>query len=108
MATSQLRELTDDQLVERLRENERELVRLRFRHSSNQLENTASLAKVRKDIARIKTEVRTREVSGNLAKGALEARSAARAETSQPAAPEAPVERGGFLKGIVDRLTGKE
>lgn len=105
----QLQSLSDEQLVANLQSRERELVSLRFRHSMNQLENTATLRTVRKDIARIQTEARRREVAGGLSKGALVARHAA---TTAPAGTTetgaAAPDRGGFLKGIVDKLTGKE
>lgn len=102
-------ELSDEQLVHRVFEQERMLVQARFRHSMNQLENTAKLRDLRKEIARLKTEARTREIAQGLPKGQLihvhrqtfSAQSAAGAE-------QAPEQKGGFLSGIVDKLSGKE
>jgi len=101
--------LSDDALVAKIRERERELVRTRFAHSMNQLENTASLRVIRKDIARLQTEARAREVAQSRPKGSLlqltaKKEAAPEATTTPAAAPE----KGGFLKGIVDKLTNKE
>jgi large subunit ribosomal protein L29 len=102
-------EMTDEQLVEKLRTRERELVAARFTHSMNQLENTASLRVIRKDIARLKSAARTRELAQGLQKGSLIATHRAPSETEAAAAQAAPAaKRGGFLKGIVDKLTTKE
>ncbi len=46
---------TDDQLASQLGELKREQFNLRFRRASGQLENTARVGQVRRDIARIKT-----------------------------------------------------
>jgi len=108
MAENTTKSLTDEQLVQSVRSKERELVAARFRHSSNQLENTATLRVIRKDLARLKTEVRARELANGLHHGALMARHARGGAAAAPAADQGPTERGGFLKGIVDRLTGKE
>jgi len=105
MATN-LKDLSNEQLMQNLQERERALVGMRFRLSMNQLENTATIRTVRKDIARIKTEARRREVEGGLAKDGLA--SGTKLVSSAPAAAPVAAERGGFLKGIVDKLTGKE
>ena len=55
---SDLSAMSDQDLVHAGLEAERELVAARFRHSTNQLENTAELRVLRRRIARIKTEVR--------------------------------------------------
>ncbi len=46
---------TDDQLATQLGELKREQFNLRFQRASGQLENTARVGQVRRDIARIKT-----------------------------------------------------
>lgn len=106
-----LKEVSDADLVKGISDSERELVTLRFKLSSNQLENTSTLKNVRRKLARMKTEVRARELAQGLNKGALVGRHGS-ARPSTPAAAgnteQAPAERGGFLKGIVDRLTGRE
>ena len=61
-AASELRELTDDELVLRLRESKEELFNLRFQGATGQLENHGRLRAVRKEIARIYTVMREREL----------------------------------------------
>lgn len=50
-------------LVNGLSDAKRELFNLRFQLATGQLENTARLREVRKDIARLKTEIRAREIA---------------------------------------------
>jgi large subunit ribosomal protein L29 len=50
-----LRQKTDDQLVEALTELKREQYNLRFQAATNQLERPARVREVRREIARIKT-----------------------------------------------------
>ena len=59
---AELRELSDDELENRLRESREELFNLRFQHVTGQLDNYARLGHVRKDIARILTVLRAREI----------------------------------------------
>ncbi|MCI0384899.1 MULTISPECIES: 50S ribosomal protein L29 [Streptomyces] len=59
---SELRELSDDELVVKLREAKEELFKLRFQAATGQLENNGRLKAVRKDIARIYTLMREREL----------------------------------------------
>jgi len=61
-APAELRELTDDELVLRLRESKEELFNLRFQMATGQLENNRRLRTVRHDIARIYTVMREREL----------------------------------------------
>lgn len=49
-------------LLEELRETKQEALNLRFRNATGQLENTAELRKVRRQIARINTYIRQREI----------------------------------------------
>ncbi|HLU36485.1 MAG TPA: 50S ribosomal protein L29 [Thermomicrobiales bacterium] len=58
MKASEIREMTDDQLEEKLVELHRELRDLRFQEAVGQMTNTARPRQIRKDIARIHT-VRT-------------------------------------------------
>ena len=62
MKTKELHELTVDELNGKLKELKEELFNLRFRHATGQLENPCVLSTVRKDIARVKTEIREREI----------------------------------------------
>ena len=57
----ELRDLPDEALEVRLAEAKEELFNLRFQLATNQLDNTARLKQVKKDIARIRTVMRERE-----------------------------------------------
>jgi large subunit ribosomal protein L29 len=59
----ELAELTDVELEHRLSEAKEELFNLRFQNATGQLDNTARLGQVRKDIARIETLLRGREIA---------------------------------------------
>lgn len=61
-AAAELRELTDDELVLRLREAKEELFNLRFQMATGQLQNNRRLRTVRHDIARVYTVMREREL----------------------------------------------
>jgi large subunit ribosomal protein L29 len=58
----QLRELSDEELDVQLVEAKRELFNLRFQLATNQLDNTARLGHVKKDIARILSVARESEI----------------------------------------------
>lgn len=55
MKASELRDLTQEQLDDRLRELREELFNLRFQYATRQLTNTARIREVRRDIARVLT-----------------------------------------------------
>ena len=56
-------DLTDAELFEQLSEAKQELFNLRFQNATGQLENTARLGHVRKQVARLLTELRAREIA---------------------------------------------
>ena len=58
-----LAEMDLNELVDELRETKHEALNLRFRNATGQLENTAEIGKVRKQIARINTLIREREIA---------------------------------------------
>lgn len=58
MKAADLRELTTEELVAKMKELQEELFKLNFQHSANRLENTARLREARKDLARVKTVLR--------------------------------------------------
>jgi len=62
MEVKEIREMSTEELKRKEVQLREDLFRLRLRHTSHQLENTAALKKIRKDIARIKTVLREREV----------------------------------------------
>jgi large subunit ribosomal protein L29 len=57
-----MRSLTDDELVQKLRDAKAELFNLRFQAATGQLESHGRLNSVRKEIARIYTVMREREL----------------------------------------------
>jgi large subunit ribosomal protein L29 len=64
MSTAEeLRQMEDDQLLDRLGDTRRELFNLRFQYATGQLDNSARLGQVRRDIARINTVLREREIA---------------------------------------------
>ncbi len=60
---SELRQLGDGELVGRIAEARRELLNLRFQLATGQLDNTSRLGAVRRDIARLETFKREREIA---------------------------------------------
>ena len=62
MKASEIRELSDKELGEKLRDLKAELFNLRFQHAINQLDNPKRLSDVKKDIARGKTQIRANEL----------------------------------------------
>ena len=64
---SELRPLTDAELANQLDDAHQELFNLRFQKAIGQLTNTARPKQVRKDIARIKTVLRERELAAEYA-----------------------------------------
>ena len=62
MKASEIRELSNAELNEKLTTLKAELFNLRFQHAINQLENPMRMKEVKKDIARIKTVLRQLEM----------------------------------------------
>ena len=63
MIAVEIRALSADDLQSKLKEARAELFNLRFQMATGQLDNTARVKEVKKDIARIQTEMRAREMS---------------------------------------------
>ncbi len=63
LAPDALRELSQDKLTDELRKAKEELFNLRFQSATGQLENHGRLRAVRRDIARIYTIMRERELN---------------------------------------------
>ena len=59
MKAAELRELNTAELNKKLTELKEELLNLRFQHAVNQLENPGRIVTVKKDIARVKTLLRS-------------------------------------------------
>ena len=62
-AADELTELSLAGLVQELRESKQEALNLRFRNATGQLENTAEIKRVRRQIARLNTLIRQREIA---------------------------------------------
>lgn len=65
----ELRDLNEVELEHRLSESKEELFNLRFQNATGQLDNSARLGQVRKDIARVETLLREREIAAAEALG---------------------------------------
>lgn len=63
MSATELRELAPEELEVRLGEAKEELFNLRFQLATNQLDNTARLRDVKREIARIMTVMREQEIA---------------------------------------------
>jgi large subunit ribosomal protein L29 len=63
MKIREIREMNTEELKKRIDEEERNIVDLRFSHQLKQLTNTAKLGLAKKDIARLKTVLREREMA---------------------------------------------
>ena len=60
---NEIRELPQEELEERLAETKQELFNLRFQNATGQLDNYKRIGQLRKDVARLKTILRQRELS---------------------------------------------
>ena len=63
MKLTELRELSDQELSKKLEDTRAELFNLRFQMATSQLDNTARVTTVKRDIARIQTEIRARQIA---------------------------------------------
>jgi large subunit ribosomal protein L29 len=63
MKPEDIRELTDEEIQERIQELREERFRLRFRSATMELENPKLLTEIRRDVARMKTILRERELA---------------------------------------------
>ncbi|MBE6842731.1 MAG: 50S ribosomal protein L29 [Ruminococcus sp.] len=66
MKATDIRELSVDEMNNKLEDLKKELFALRFQLAINQLDNTARLKAVKKDIARIKTCLREQEIQSSV------------------------------------------
>jgi ribosomal protein L29 len=106
MASVDYKALSDEALVHHELQLERDLVRKNFAHSTNQLDDTASVKKVRRGIARARTEQRARELANGLGKDALrnQYRTTFKPDAAAAAAESTEQAAGGFLAGIADKF----
>ncbi|MDE7330513.1 MAG: 50S ribosomal protein L29 [Clostridia bacterium] len=62
MKAKEIINLSDEELLKKLQELKSELFNLRFRHAGGQLENPLAINLVKKDIARVNTVIRARQL----------------------------------------------
>ncbi len=67
MRADEIREMSDADIRSRIAELEEERFRLRFRSATETLEDPLRLRSIRKDVARLKTVLRERELAGETA-----------------------------------------
>lgn len=65
MNAQEIKEKSVTELVKLLEDLKKDLFHLRFQHAINQLDNPTRIGAVKKDIARVKTVLRERELSEN-------------------------------------------
>ena len=63
MPRENFKDVGDTELFDRLAQAKDDLFKLRFQHVTGQLDNTARLGQLKKDVARINTELREREIA---------------------------------------------
>ncbi len=80
---TELIQLDDDELDSRLAEAKQEVFNLRFQLATGQLDNVARVGQVKRDIARMKTILRDREIAAAEAIAAEEARRSVAASTGE-------------------------
>jgi len=66
MKPAEVRQLTDQELVDKLTELETEVSNLKFQQATHQIENPNVIKAVKRDVARLKTIMRERELGLNL------------------------------------------
>ena len=64
MQIDEIRKLTDDELQKSLEDSQRSLMNLRFRKATMQLTNVVEIKFVRRDIAKIQTIIKQRQILG--------------------------------------------
>ena len=62
MKAQELKQLTNEELVKRIEENLEALATMKFQKATSQVENSSKFSLLRKDIARMKTIIRQREL----------------------------------------------
>ena len=65
MKYADVAKLTDEELAKKLEEGRAELFNLRCQMATSQLDNTARVKIVKRDIARVQTEMRTRQIAAD-------------------------------------------
>lgn len=103
MKMAEIKELSDEQLVHQELSIERQILDARFQKQLGTLEDTSVFANYRKDIARLRTEQRRRELEKSLPKNSFRSMFSGSFSYSDEESSSA-TESEGFLKGISDKL----
>lgn len=74
MNNAEIREMTDAEILDRIEENQLILNRKKLDHAVSPLENPQEIQILRKEIARLKTEVRRREIEASQPDGVKESK----------------------------------
>ena len=64
MKPAELRDMSETELREHVRTTRRELFGLRFQHATGELDNTAGLARAKREVARARTILGERDING--------------------------------------------
>ena len=102
MKMSEIKELSDEQLVHKELELERTLIDARFKKQFNALEDSSIFAKIRKNIARLQTEQTRRQAEQKLPNNGLKM---LHAKTFKPAENEDSEGTQDFLKNLADKMS---
>ena len=108
MKYNELSSLDDAALVHKEMQLERDLIELRFRLKTNQLADTASISKLRKDIARLRTAQRERERAQGLPNNSLRNTHRGSFKSDSGVVAEAAASSASFLKGISEKIGGEQ
>jgi large subunit ribosomal protein L29 len=65
MKASEIKELSTQEIIERIDDYKKVLTRMRLNHAVSPLDNPNKLGETKKDIARLQTELRVREINEN-------------------------------------------
>ena len=107
MKMSEIKELTDAQLVHKELQLQRSLVQARIDKQLGASENTSVFSALRKDIARLRTAQRQREIDQGLATDSLRNTHRKTFKAESTLAP-ASAEEGGFLESISGKLSKQD
>ena len=65
MKNSEVTGLTDKEIVEKIQTEKQNLLRVKMNHAVSPIENPQRIKELRRNVARLKTELRRREISEN-------------------------------------------
>ena len=107
MKAKELRNLSDEELIAKEEELERMIVEARIKRSLGQITDTQYVKRLKRDLARVKTLIREREIERGLEKGGLR-RLVAQQKKEKLGIAEKPEEKKEKKPGLVERLLGKK